>query len=143
MIKKPRPIPLAMLIFDTLIEDRMTGKKSLIGMFNNINSAVAPCIHPQISVFLVMTEGIGDYEGVLRCVNDEEAKPIMEMKGPVAFKDPNQIVEINFELRNVRFPRYGEYRFEFSCGGELLISRKFAVSPVPHKPSQRPEPPGE
>ncbi len=133
MAKKPKPIPLAMVICDTLIEDRVTGKKSLIGMFNNVNSGVIPGAHPRMNIFLIMTEGIGDYDGVLRCVSDEELAPIMEMKGPIAFKDPHQIVELNFELRNIRFPKYGEYRFEFLCNNELLISRKFKVSALAKK----------
>jgi hypothetical protein len=110
-------------------------------MFNNINSGIIPCLHPQMDVFLIMTEGIGDYEGVLRCVSDEEPQPVMEMKGPIVFKDPYQIVELNFELRNIRFPRYGEYRFEFLCNNELLISRKFKVSALPKKGPA--EPPAE
>lgn len=137
MIKKPNPMPLAMIICDTLIEDRVTGKKSLIGMFNNVSSGVIPCVHPQMNVFIVMTEGLGDYEGTLRCVNDEEDKPVMEMKGPIAFKDPQQIVELNFELRNIKFPRYGGYRFEFFANDMPLISRRFAVShgKKPHEPA--------
>ena len=38
MVDKPSPIPLTMVICDTVIDDRKTGKKSLIGLFNNINA---------------------------------------------------------------------------------------------------------
>ncbi|MDD4013399.1 MAG: hypothetical protein PHW14_04330 [Candidatus Omnitrophica bacterium] len=131
--KKPKPIPLTMVICDAVIDDKKTGKKSLIGLFNNISSGKMPCVHPRLNVFITMTEGYGNYDGVLRCVPSESGKQVMEMKGPLVFRDPHQVVELDFEINNIRFDQYGEYRFEFLCGGELLISRKFKVSQIAKK----------
>lgn len=128
MNKKPKPIVLAMVICDTVIEDRLTNKKTLIGTFNRIIISKIPCIHPCLNVFLALTEGIGEYDGQLRCINVEEDKSILDLGGKINFRDIKEIIEFNFELRGIVFPQFGEYRFEFFCNNEPLCSRRFIVS---------------
>lgn len=129
MPMRPKPIALAMVICDTVIEDKKTGKKSLIGLFNNVTSNKVPCIHPRLNVFISLTEGNGDYIGKLKCIYVDEGKPLAELSGPFIFSSPNQIIELNFEIRGVPLPKYGNYRFEFFCNNEMLIARKFKLSP--------------
>lgn len=131
MTNKPKLIALAMIVCDMVIDDRKTGKKSLIGMFNNITAAKVPSIHPRLNVFISLTEGNGEYAGKLRCSYVNENKPVAEIGGPISFKNPQQIIEFNFELRGLPLIKYGNYRFDFLCNDELLISRKFTVLPPP------------
>ncbi len=128
MSNKPVPIPLAMVICDTVIEDKLTGKKSLIGLFNNINAKSVPTAHTGLNVYIALTEGIGSYEGKLKCLVDDDR--VLEIGGPLTFKHPHQIVEWNFNLRNLPLPKFGEYRFELLCDEKLVTSRKFKVSPI-------------
>lgn len=128
MHNKPKPIVLGMIICDTVIEDKLTNKKTLIGLFNRINSPKTPCVHPCVNVFLCLTEGIGEYDGKLRCINVTTDKPILEIGGKINFKDIKEVIELNFELQGIMFPSFGEYRFEFFCNGDPLISRRFVIS---------------
>lgn len=128
MNSKPEPIVLGMIICDTVIEDKITNKKTLIGLFNRINSPKVPCIHPCVNVFLSLTEGIGEYECKLRCVDVTTDKTTLELGGKINFQGIKEIIELNFELRGVVFPNFGEYRFEFLCNSDPLISRRFLVS---------------
>lgn len=127
---KPKPTPLAMIICDTVIEDRLTGKKSLIGIFNNISVQKFPCQHPTLNVFFALTEGIGEYKGCLRCVKLDTNEAIMNLNGPLPFPNRLATVEFNFELKNVVFPSEGQYIFELLCDEQLVISRKFIVSKI-------------
>ncbi|MBI4834318.1 MAG: hypothetical protein HY811_05830 [Planctomycetes bacterium] len=127
---KPKPIPLAMIICDSVIEDRITGKKSLIGIFNNIAVAQFPCQHPSINVFFTLTEGIGEYQGCLRCVKLDTNEIIININGPIPFPNRLATVEFNFELKNIRFPTEGQYVFELLCDDQPVISRKFNVSKI-------------
>lgn len=129
MAEKPNPIHLAMIICDTVIEDKQTAKKTLVGLFNNINASSVPTVHPSFNIYIALTEGNGSYGSTLKCLKGD--KPIMEIQGPIVFNNPHQIVELNYTLRNIPFPEYGEYRFEFLCNEILVISRKFRVSPIP------------
>lgn len=139
MAQKPRPLPLAMLICDSIIDDRKTGKKSIIGMFNNINSDKVPCVHHRLNVFLSLTEGIGEYDGKLRCVSVADEKTVFQMEAPLRFQNPHQVLDFNFELNGLKFPEYGEYRFEFLCGEIPVISRKFTVSKTPGEKGDVPQ----
>ncbi|MBU1783832.1 MAG: hypothetical protein KJ995_05460 [Candidatus Omnitrophica bacterium] len=139
MISKPKPIPLAMIICDTVIEDKKTGKKSLIGIFDNINSPVAPCVHSRLNIFVSLTEGIGQYVGKMRCVQSDTNAVIFENTGEMIFKDRHQRIEFNFELYSLRFPEFGKYRFDFFCDDQPIIGRKFNVIKRQQDPNQPPE----
>ena len=128
MVIKAKLIPLSMVRCDTVIEDKRTGKKSLVGLFNNITVAKAPCTHPRLNVFISLTEGNGDYVGRLRCIKEGDEQEIFAMEGQVRFSNPRQILEYNFEIIGMAFPDFGNYRFEFLCNNELVIARKFMVS---------------
>ena len=127
MAGKPQPILLAMIICDSMIEDKKTGKKSLIGIFNSINSATVPCTHPALNVFIVLTEGIGDYQVSLRCIKSDDEKPLIDLKGQIKFQNPHQIIECNYEIGGMKMTEFGFYRFDFYCNETLLISRKFRL----------------
>ena len=50
------PQVLAMVICDTVIDDRISGKKSLIGLFDAIATTHLPCTVNELYVFLALTE---------------------------------------------------------------------------------------
>ena len=66
-----RPVPdvLAMLICDQIITDRLTGKQSIIGLFSKIHTRGFPATHPQLCVYVVLTEGHGETELTIRIVD--------------------------------------------------------------------------
>ncbi|MDD4909825.1 MAG: hypothetical protein PHR44_04005 [Candidatus Omnitrophica bacterium] len=128
MKNKPNPIPLAMVLCDMVIDDRKTGKKSLVGIFSNINATKVPCIHPRLNVFISLTEGNGEYAGKLKCLYVDKDKTVAELAGPILFQSPHQIIDFNFELCGLPLVAFGNYRFDFYCNEELVISRKFTVS---------------
>ena len=130
MQQKPIPIAIAMVICDMVIEDVRTRKKSLVGLFNNISTSKVPVTHPRLNVYIALTEGRGDYDAELRCINLDDNEIVGGMKGPLKFVSPQQIVEFNFEICNFVLPRYGNYRFDFLCSDRLVISRKFHLTPT-------------
>ncbi len=127
MSNKPNLIPLAMIICDTVIEDKMTHKKSLVGLFDNIFSSKIPCVHPRLNVFVVLTEGNGEYDCALKCVHEDTNKLLVELKGRIQCQNPQQKVEMNFEICGLRLPDFGNYRFDFFCNEHPIISRKFLL----------------
>jgi len=136
--EKPRPIPLAMIICDTVLEDRLTGKKSLIGIFNNITVRQFPCQHPTMNIYVSLTEGIGEYQGCLRCLRLDTNETVINITGPIPFPNPLATVEFVFELKNVAFPVAGQYSFELLCDNQPVIGRKVTVSKLPANPSPKP-----
>lgn len=124
---KSKPMGLAILICDELIEDAKTKKKSLIGLFNVITSGSFPCTHPRIHVFISLTGGNGEYNIELRCLNESTGAMILAIPGKIKFASPNVVAEIDLNLGNVVFPMPGNHAFEFLCDGEMLFHRRFTV----------------
>jgi hypothetical protein len=136
MTDKPAPTGMAIVICDQIIEDKLTGKKSLIGIFNQIATQNFPCRHPQVCVFVSLTEGRGQCAARLRIVHDESDHVVGEVNGNIQFPDVHTVVELNFNLVGLVFPNPGMYSIEFYCDDALVLERRFHVTHV--KPPQGP-----
>lgn len=124
------PLVLAMIICDTVIDDRISGKKSLIGLFDAIGTTSLPCRVNELHVFLALTEGYGRREVRLRCICSESDEELFGTSTEIEFPDPLSVVEINLGFRGCEFPEPGEYRFQLLVDQTLLCERKFRVSKV-------------
>ena len=124
------PVALAMLLCDYVIEDKQTNKKSLIGLFSNISAKQFPASHHRMNVFVVLSDGHGEYRGELRCIKSDDDSQISTMKGPVPFPDPNAVLELNFELFGLTFPDPGDYFMQFLCDDEIVVQRKITLTEI-------------
>jgi hypothetical protein len=124
------PIMLAMVICDTVIDDRISGKKSLIGLFDAIGTTTMPCRVNELHVFVALTEGYGQREIRLRCIASESDEELFGTATVIEFPDPLSVVEINLGFRGCEFPEPGEYRFQLYVDQTMLCERKFRVSKV-------------
>lgn len=122
------PSGLAIVVCDQIIEDKLTHKKSLIGIFNNINATSFPCRHPQLSVFVSLTEGRGQSNARLRIINEETNDTVTDVNGAIQFPDIHAVVELVFNLVGLVFPSPGLYSIEFYCDDTLVLERRFHVS---------------
>ncbi len=138
-MSKPVPEVLSLLVCDQIITDRLTGKQSLIGMFSKIHTRGFPASHPQLCIFVMMTEGYGEIDVLLRVVDSNDSRaPIVEGKGKVRFKDPRAIANLSLQFHGLTFPEPGEYRIQLFAEGELL--REARLELVQLKPRQKPPP---
>jgi hypothetical protein len=125
---KPRPVALAMVLCDYVIEDKLTNKKSLIGIFSNISAKKFPASHYRMNVFVVLCDGYGEYRGQLRLVKADMDEEVSTMRGPVVFPDPKAVIEFNFEMFGLTFPEPGEYLMQFLCDDEIVVQRKLVLT---------------
>jgi len=123
-----KPIGIALIICDRVITDAQTKEKTLVGTFNRISARAFPCVHPRMSIFVAVTNGRGPTNAHVRCVNETTGDVVFEANGPITFKDPNHVVEMNFQLGNVVFPKPGLHGVEFLCDGEIILQRRFQVT---------------
>jgi len=131
------PTTLAFLIADTVIDDTNTRKKSIIGLFNSICSPRFPFRHPEMNLFISLTDGHGEYQSSLICSRSLDEKEIFKTQGNVSFGSPNAVVDIHFTLRHIEFESPGKYTFQFYCKDKLLIMRPFEVlQVVPEKEAE-------
>lgn len=124
---KPTPSVLSINICDSIIRDEATKKVSLIGLFNTIRANSFPCTHPQLHVYVALTNGHGKYKTDIRFSNLEEDKLIAGMVGELVFQNPLQVFEVNVCWQQLRFEKQGEYAVEVLCDGHLIGARKFRI----------------
>ena len=134
-IHRPTPDVLALIVCDQIITDRLTGKQSLIGMFSKIHAQRYPASHPQLSVFVALTDGHGKTELVIRLVDSNDARPpIVEGKGSVDFKNPRAIANLALQFHGLTFPEPGEYRVQIWSQGTLLREARLEMIRIRLKP---------
>ncbi|HUI08043.1 MAG TPA: hypothetical protein VL486_13675 [Verrucomicrobiae bacterium] len=143
MTDNPSPTGLAIVICDQIIEDKFTGKKSLIGIFNQIGTQTFPCRHPQLCVFVSLTEGRGQCAARLRIIHDQSEHVVAEVNGNIQFSDVHVVVELNFNLVGLTFPEPGMYSIEFYCDDALILERRFNVVKMQPQPPPKGPPPAE
>lgn len=131
------PHVLAMIVCDQVIIDVQTGKQSLIGSFSVINTAGFPLTYPSFSVYVALTEGMGETPLRLRLIDvDEGSPPVIDRNLKIRFADPQQICEMHSVFHNTTFRSPGEYRFQLYCGDTPLMERRLLVRQVQPRPRQ-------
>jgi hypothetical protein len=122
------PEVLAMILCDQVITDVETNKKSLIGIFDQVEAVALPCVVHELHVYLSLTDGHGTLSTAIACVTVDEGEELFRGEAEVEFADPLQVVELHFVFPNARFPSTGEYRFQLSTDGQVLLERRFFVT---------------
>src|ERR1700732_4846019 len=124
----PAPYPLAMVISDAIWRDPGTGKRTILGCFSVIHARQFPAVHPVMAVYVAVTDGRGKVPIVLQLVDTEnEGEPLFRGEVEAQFRGPRVIVELDFHIGGLTFPRAGEYRFQLFASGEFLIERRLLV----------------
>lgn len=124
----PPPIPLGMIICDSVIRDRETGKPTLVGCFASMLVEKFPAVHPSLCVYVVVTDARGKVPFSLKLVDVEENKPpLFEGRFEAKVDDPKTVAEIVFNLEGLRFHGPGNYRFQLFAAGEFLMERRLEV----------------
>ena len=137
---KQTPEGIALIICDQVITDARTHKKTLVGIFNQIAARKFPVVHPNLGIFLSISQGKGAYDGKLKLIHEDSDETLVSLNGNVKFENPLQIVEVSFIINNLGFKQAGNYRFEFTCDDIPVLTRRFIVSQLnPPDAGQNPE----
>jgi hypothetical protein len=119
----------AMLICDYVITEQGTNKKSLIGIFENINALKFPCMHHALTVYIKFTDAMGEYRVRLELVDLKNDKIIAKAESPRQMKvsDPLVAHELVFSLRGLRFQHAGEHEFRVFANDKIFGQKTFRV----------------
>ena len=121
----------AIIICDDVIEDKHSGKKSIIGAFNTLWANKFPASHPQAVLFLSLTDGQGEVDVSIRIVKDLQpnmsGQDIFKADGKVKFENPLDTAEMILRLHNLPLPSPGNYSFIVEVNGEMIGDRRVKV----------------
>jgi hypothetical protein len=133
--KKPPPKCKAILLCDQVIVDALTGKLSIIGIFEQFNVASYPVTTAPCTAFLQMTDGIGDYAITLEIHDLTTGTILGRAQGPtIVF--PNRHAKVNFfiPIPPMRLPHAGAHDFVVFADGAEIDRQQFNVRELGGRP---------
>lgn len=132
-----KPSIQALLVCDTVIEDIMTRKKSLIGLFTHLQAPVFPFQHPQLGLYFCLTDAQGTYQFDIDLVylNSDELVAKASLPG-VEIADRLQISDFGVNIPALVFPAPGRYEFRLSVNRTVIAQKDFHVVQAALPPSR-------
>ena len=121
------PMGIGLIPCDQIIEDRLTGKKSLIGVIGEIRMGKFPGCCPALHLLVSMTSGRGEYPCRLQIVSASQNEEVFSSRGRLKFKDPAQVVDLVFTLPALEFKYPDTYWIKFLIDGVTLMTRPLRI----------------
>ena len=134
---RERPICVALIICNEVIEDARTGNKTLVGLFSGITAPQVPALHARMFLMASLTSGTGAWPFVFRITAPSGAE-VMRMGDVVRFVDPLVAHDVVVELRNLLLPEVGVYFVDLLLGETQTANRRFSVAIASSPPETPP-----
>ncbi|MCK4232776.1 hypothetical protein KAX21_07490 [candidate division WOR-3 bacterium] len=132
--KENRAVPIcqAIVVCDNIIREEHTRKLSLMGLFNSIKATTFPIRHAKMHIYIALTDYKGDAEATLKFLNPE-GEELAKLSGPLRFANKLSVLELNFVINGMVFPKPGAYTIEFLVNDQLVVSRDIQVIEPPKR----------
>lgn len=123
-----KPSVQAFLVCDQVIEDSLTKKKSLIGLFTHLQAGAFPFQHNQMGLYFCLTDAEGTYHFDIDLVYLNTEQLVCRANLPnIAIADRLQISDFGINIPSLIFPAPGRYEFRLRMEGHLIAQKDFHV----------------
>ena len=109
-LSKVIPVLVAVLVCDTAVAEPATGKKSLIGIFDQVIARTFPSQRP-MSVYVKLTDAEGSYKIQLRYVQTGSGQELARAEAPA--ESTSRLGSLDFVISTPPLPIPSEGRYEF------------------------------
>ena len=122
----------AFLVCDQVIEDSVTKKNSLIGLFTSLQAVSFPFRRSQMGLYFCLTDAEGTYhfDIDLICLNNERLVCRATLQN-IAIVDRLQISDFGINIPSLVFPTPGRYEFRLRIEGHLIAQKDLSVMQMP------------
>lgn len=118
----------AFLVCDCVIEDSLTRKKSLIGLFTHLQAVTFPFQHQQLGLYFCMTDAEGTYHFEIDLVYINTDQLVCRASLPnIIINDRLQISDFGINMPALLFPAPGRYEFRLRMDGHMIAQKDFNV----------------
>ena len=132
MTDSPNPSIQAFLVCDSVIEDSLTKKKSLIGIFTHLQAVTFPFQHHQVGLYFCLTDAEGTYHLEIDLVYVNTDQLVCRASLPdIAIQDRLQIADFGINVPALLFPAPGRYEFRLRMNGRVIAQKDFHVIQLP------------
>lgn len=123
-----KPSVQAFLVCDQVIEDSLTKKKSLIGIFTHLQAVAFPFQHQQMGLYFCLTDAEGTYHFDIDLVHLNNEQLVCRATLPnIVIGDRLQISDFGINIPSLVFPAPGRYEFRLRMEGHLIAQKDFNV----------------
>lgn len=131
----PIPTLLSFIVCDTVIHDAVTQKKTIVGIFDRIQSPAAPFPINSVGLYAKMVEGSGQYSIKVRMVNLKDESPVMEISTNVNWIAPELPLELGMNFHGIPIKDFGTYEFQLFAndiyiGRAMITADRLQVPPT-------------
>ncbi|MCX5645910.1 MAG: hypothetical protein NTZ17_14715 [Phycisphaerae bacterium] len=131
----PPPVLLAALVCDVVILDALTGKGTVVGIFDVLNAPTYPIRHDRLFVFCQLTNGRGSVDIHTKFVDlEDDEKVIFENTVKAKFADVREVANVVSQFLGLVFPHPGEYRVQVFAGTDFLGERRILCKLITGQP---------
>ena len=128
----PKPTVQAFLVCDQVIEDSLTKKKSLIGIFTHLQAIAFPFQHQHMGLYFCLTDAEGAYHFDIDLIHLNSEQLVCRATLPnIMIGDRLQISDFGINIPALILPAPGRYEFQLRMGGRLVAQKDFNVMQVP------------
>ena len=129
------PMANAILVCDSVINEAVTNKNSLIGIFENINVTEFPYVHHSLCVYVKLTQIRGKHSFRLELVDLQNNTINAKIETPEALiKDGQKTTsEFVYTLNSLPFKHAGDYEFRLFIDQTLVSKKGFRVRKQPRR----------
>ena len=131
MTDSPTPSIQAFLVCDSVIEDSLTKKKSLIGLFTHLQAMSFPFQHQQLGLYFCLTDAEGIYHFDIDLMHVNTDQLVCRASLPeIVVGDRLQIADFGINVPALLFPLPGRYEFRLRMNGRVIAQKDFNVIQV-------------
>ncbi len=135
----PKPSVQAFLVCDQVIEDSLTKKKSLIGIFTHLQTVSFPFHHQHMGLYFCLTDAEGLYHFDIDLIYLNSEQLVCRATLPnIEIGDRLQISDFGINIPFLIFPAPGRYEFRLLMEGRLLAQKDFTVMAAPDPTATKP-----
>jgi hypothetical protein len=113
-----------MVICHDVIEDKRSGNKTVINIFNAVGANQLPATQQRMTVMATITNNRLDTPLEL-IVRTPSGKEEINASGTLPPTQGDDAVDVLFELHGMQIREHGTYQVELTTNGERLAMRKF------------------
>jgi hypothetical protein len=126
------PFLLAIILCDAVIEDKNTNKKSLIGMFDSVNTPSLPTIG-RMTLYVAFTNWLGERQLSLRAIGPS-GQVVFNVQGNWKSDNPMGLVDMVLVCEAIPLMEVGPHEITALIDGVPLGERRFMVNLIPIAP---------
>ena len=126
----PTPVPIAFLICDQVSVDATTGKKTIVGIFSDIQVGQFPANHAPTSLYAKLIDCEGRYECRIEFMQVAAQSRLLEVRGEFVSESRHRYTELVVPNPPLPLPEPGEYEFRLWVNNSFISSVRIMAGPL-------------